>query len=205
MPLCGNGPIFELSAARRRVPPDRTRDRAGQSTQLARDGPHTGVPSAFEGYLLAFNERQVAVRRHRRRGKRCVGDIPAELPNRRVPTGAETPAATSASSLESPAAISCQNRHRCSRCQTGGRLGEDNLSRVERSDFRLPVVISTSKIRVSRRPVDSALRSAVGMVNQPRCRVASHQSTAQSLDCEVALQTVTRGPAGDATGEEVED
>lgn len=46
----------------------------------------------------------------------------------------------------SPAAISRQNRHRCSRCQTGGRPGEDNLRRVDRSDFRLPVVIRTSKI-----------------------------------------------------------
>jgi transposase InsO family protein len=30
------------------------------------------------------------------------------------------------------------------------------LRRVERSDFRLPVVINTSKIRVLRRPVESA-------------------------------------------------
>ena len=54
--------------------------------------------------------------------------------------------------------------------------------------------------------VDRAiLRSAVGMVNRPRCRVASHQSTAQGFDCEVALQTVTRGPANDAPREEVEN
>ncbi len=76
--------------------------------------------------------------------------------NHRVPTGAETPAATAASSLDRPAAISRQNRHRFSRCQTGGRPGEDNLRREDRSDFRLPVVINTSKIRVLRRPVESA-------------------------------------------------
>jgi hypothetical protein len=37
-----------------------------------------------------------------------------------------------------------------------------------------------------------------------RCRVASHQSTAQGFDGEVALQAVTRGPANDAAGEEVQ-
>jgi hypothetical protein len=37
-----------------------------------------------------------------------------------------------------------QNRRRFSRCQTGGRPGEQNLLLVERSDFRLPVVIATS-------------------------------------------------------------
>lgn len=60
------------------------------------------------------------------------------------------------SSLESPAAIPRQNRHRFSRCQTGGRPGENNLCRVERSDLRLPVVVVTSKNGVLRRPVESA-------------------------------------------------
>lgn len=87
---------------------------------------------------------------------RWVGGIPPEIRNQRVPTGGETPAATAASSLDSPAAISRQNRHRCSRCQTGGRPGEHNLRRVERSDFLLPVIINTSEIRVLRRPVESA-------------------------------------------------
>ena len=49
-----------------------------------------------------------------------------------------------------------QNRHRFSRCQTGGRPGEHNLRRVDCSDFRFPVVIYTSKVRVLRRPVESA-------------------------------------------------
>jgi len=89
-------------------------------------------------------------------GARCVGGIPPELRNHRVPTGGETPAATAAPSLDSPAAISRENLHRFSRCQTGGRPGEDNLRRVEHSDFRLPVVIKTSNIRVLRRPVESA-------------------------------------------------
>lgn len=54
--------------------------------------------------------------------------------------------------------------------------------------------------------VDRAvLRPAIGMVNQPWCMVASHQSTAQGLHRKIALQALTRGPANDAPREEVED
>src|SRR5690606_19394077 len=90
-------------------------------------------------------------------GDRCVGGMPPELRNHRFPTGPETPASTAASSLDKPAATSCQNRHRFSRCHTGGRPGEDNFCRVERSDFRLPVAINTSCFGVLRRPVESAM------------------------------------------------
>lgn len=42
--------------------------------------------------------------------------------------------------------------------------------------------------------VDRAvLRPAIGMVNQPWCRVASHQNTAQGLHRKIAPQAVTRG------------
>ena len=61
-----------------------------------------------------------------------MGGIPPELRNPRTPTGAETPA----SSLERPAAIPDQNRHKFLRCQTGDRPGQHNLHRVDRSDFR---------------------------------------------------------------------
>ncbi|WP_265502950.1 IS3 family transposase, partial [Paracoccus beibuensis] len=40
--------------------------------------------------------------------------------------------------------------------QTGGRPGEDNLRRVERSDFRLPDINNISNHGVLRRPVESA-------------------------------------------------
>ena len=54
--------------------------------------------------------------------------------------------------------------------------------------------------------VDRAvLRSTVGMMNQPRRGVASHESAAQGFDREIALQAVTRGPADDAAREEVQD
>ena len=72
-----------------------------------------------------------------------------------LPTRPETPAATAASSLERPAATPCQNRHRFSRYQTGGRPGEHNLRRVDRSDFLRPVAIYTSSKGVLRRPVES--------------------------------------------------
>ena len=73
-----------------------------------------------------------------------------------MPTGPDTPASTAASSLDWPNATPRQNRHRLSRCQTGGRPGEHNLARVERSDFRRPVGIATSGYWVLRRPVESA-------------------------------------------------
>ena len=48
------------------------------------------------------------------------------------------------------------------------------------------------------------MRPTVGMVHQLRRRVASHESTAQRFDREVALQSVTRGPADDPPRVEVE-
>ena len=42
-------------------------------------------------------------------------------------------------------------------------------------------------------------------MDQTRRGVASHKSTAQGFDGEVALQTITRGPADDATREEVQN
>ena len=53
--------------------------------------------------------------------------------------------------------------------------------------------------------VDRAvLRPAVGMVDQTGRRVASHESTAQGFYREITLQVITRGPADDAPGEEIQ-
>lgn len=87
--------------------------------------------------------------------------MPPELRNHRFPTGAETPPSTAASSLDTPAATSRQNRHRFSRCYTGGRPGQDNFCRVDRADFRRPVTMNTSKFGVLWRPVESAQYVAV--------------------------------------------
>ena len=43
------------------------------------------------------------------------------------------------------------------------------------------------------------------MVNQTRRRVASRQGAAEGFDREITLQAVTRGPAGDAPEEEVQN
>ena len=161
MPLCSSGPIVEVSAACRRVAPDLARDRAGRASQLPCDGTNATAPSAFQSNFLTFPERQVAAREWRRCRRKMCRRLPPELRNHRIPTGPETPASTAASSLDRPADTPCQNRHRFSRCHTGGRPGEDNLRRVDRSDFRLPVTINTSKFGVLRRPVESAQCSLI--------------------------------------------
>lgn len=82
----------------------------------------------------------------------------------------------------------------------------------ERFHHRVVVAVPTPAHRDQDTPsaeqrliVDRAvLRSAVGMVNQPRCRVASHQSTPQGFDRKIAFQAITRGPADDVAGEEVQ-
>jgi putative transposase len=82
----------------------------------------------------------------------------------------------------------------------------------ERLDHRVVVAVPAPAHRdqdaafaEQRLIVDRAvLRSAVGMMDQPRGGVASHQSTAQGFDREVALQAVTRGPTDDAPREEVQ-
>lgn len=105
--VAGRGEVYALARQwpdrrkRRSAPPSCALSHARscwRSTQLARDCLHAGAPSAFKGYLLTFDERKAAVRRH----TRCVGGIPPELQNHRAPTGAETPAATAGSSLDSP-------------------------------------------------------------------------------------------------------
>src|SRR5665811_1594719 len=50
-----------------------------------------------------------------------TGDTPPLSRNQRVPTAADTPAATLASSLDCPRAIPSQNRCRCSRPPAGRR------------------------------------------------------------------------------------
>jgi hypothetical protein len=109
--------------------------------------------------------------------------MPPELRNHQFPTGAKTPAFTAASSLDKPAATSRQNRHRFSRCHTGGRPAEDNFSRVDRADFRLPVAIHTSKFGALPRPVESAQYVSI--------RYSERLAEAASSLLSEALATVT--------------
>ena len=55
-----------------------------------------------------------------------------------------------------PAAIAAQNRRRSSRPDTGGRPGDGNGARPDRSERRFPMFIATSCIKVLRRPLESA-------------------------------------------------
>jgi hypothetical protein len=55
-----------------------------------------------------------------------------------------------------PAAIAVQNRRRSSRPATGGRPGENNGARPDRSERRLCLFIATSSFKVLRRPLESA-------------------------------------------------
>jgi len=81
--------------------------------------------------------------------------MPPAFRNHRDPTACGTPAPTAASSLDKPAAIDFQNRRRSSRPATGGRPGDRNGARPDRSERRFPVFIATSLVMVLRRPFES--------------------------------------------------
>src|SRR5687768_4684909 len=85
-----------------------------------------------------------------------AGGMPPAFRNHLVPTGCDTPASTAASSLLLPAAIANQNRLRSSRPATGGRPGDGNSARPDRSDRRFRLLIATSYFRMLRRPLESA-------------------------------------------------
>ena len=72
------------------------------------------------------------------------GGMPPAFLNHRVPTACGTPASTAAASLALPAAIAAQNRRRSSRPATGGRPGENNAARPDRSERRFRADIATS-------------------------------------------------------------
>jgi hypothetical protein len=55
-----------------------------------------------------------------------------------------------------PAAIAAQNRRRSSRPATGGRPGDGNGARPDRSERRFRIFIATSSVKVLRQPLESA-------------------------------------------------
>src|SRR6476659_7026877 len=89
-------------------------------------------------------------------GLNIAGGMPPAFRNHLVPTGCDTPASTAASSLLSPAAIPNQNRLCSSRPAAGGRPGDGNGARPDRSDRRFRMLIATSNSGVLRRPFESA-------------------------------------------------
>src|SRR5215217_9430757 len=82
--------------------------------------------------------------------------MPPACRNHRVPIAGATPMPTAASSLERPAAINTQNWRRSSRRAAGGRPGDRNAPRPDRSERRLRVFTATSFVEVLRRPLESA-------------------------------------------------
>jgi hypothetical protein len=60
-----------------------------------------------------------------------------------------------------PAEIAAQNRRRSSRPATGGRPGDDNGARPDRSERRFRMFIATSSVKVLRRPLESAQYVAI--------------------------------------------
>ncbi|MGY4335186.1 hypothetical protein ACVWW3_000092 [Bradyrhizobium sp. LM2.9] len=82
--------------------------------------------------------------------------MPPAFRNNLLPTGCDNPASSAASSLLNPAAIARQNLFCSSRPATEGRPGDGNGARPDRSDLRLTTFIATSKLRVLRRPFESA-------------------------------------------------
>src|SRR5215213_8192306 len=99
--------------------------------------------------------------------------MPPALRNQRAPTAGDTPAPTAASSLERPAAINTQNWCRSSRRATEGRPGEGNAPRPDRSERRFRTAITTSSLKVLRRPLEPGLSGCV-----------AHRERASAVDAE---------------------
>ena len=78
--------------------------------------------------------------------------MPPHSRNHRLPTAGDTPAATPAFSLETPAAIAAQNRCRCSPRATGGRPGD----RIAGRPVAAVAPRTHLQIGVLRRPLESA-------------------------------------------------
>src|SRR5215210_2812308 len=87
--------------------------------------------------------------------------MPPAFRNHLVPTAGNTPASTAASSLARPDAIAAQNRRRSSRPATGGRPGDSNSARPDRSERRFRMLIATSSLKVLRRPLESTQYASI--------------------------------------------
>lgn len=135
-----------------------------------------------------------------------AGGMPPAFRNHLVPTGCDTPAATAASSLLMPTAIAHQNRLRSSRPATGGRPGDRNGARPDRSDRRFRMLIATSKSRVLRRPFESALNPAVGMMDEaPGYGLAISDRHVESLDGKACSKIRIQRPSDNLAAKRVKD
>ena len=128
--------------------------------------------------------------------------MPPAFRNHLVPTGCDTPASNAASWLLKPAAIPNQNRLCSSRPATGGRPGDGNGARPDRSDRRFRMLIATSNSGVLRRPFESALAAPVAMVHEAAAmdRPSIMQCLLQRVEHEAGVRRARDPPAHDPAG-----
>src|SRR5436189_5117351 len=111
-----------------------------------------------------------------------IDGIPPPSRNHRTPTGPDTPASAAAASLDSPRAIAAQNRTRCSRRPTGGRPGDRIAGRPARAGALLLPLIATPLAQALRRPIESALRALVGVMNETMLRPSALECLLERVD-----------------------
>src|SRR3954471_15990905 len=136
--------------------------------------------------------------------------MPPRWRNQRDPTGPDTPTATAASSLLSPSAILAQNARSTSR-RGGGRPGDRIGARPVFVDIHAAVrpIVTPLLIGVLRRPLESALRTPVRVMNQSADLVAVAGSLPQPLlegvGGQVGAQRGRVAPADDPPRVDVHD
>ena len=89
--------------------------------------------------------------------------------------------------------MAAQNCRNCSRVAVGERPEEGKGARPDRAERRFGAAIVTSSVRVLRRPLESALGSAVGMVDEATTvlRVPFVQGLFESVQDEAGLRQPT--------------
>jgi hypothetical protein len=109
------------------------------------------------------------------------------------------------SSLAMPAAIAAQNRRCSSRPATSGRPGDNNGARPDRSERRFRLIIATSFGRVLRRPLESALVAAIGMMKQAGTGATLVNRHPKRVDRQVLWHGFTHRPADNPPRKQVEN
>src|SRR6202011_2372763 len=116
--------------------------------------------------------------------------MPPAPRNHLTPTAGDTPASTAASSLERPEAIALQNCLQFSRWASGGRPGDRKAARTHRSERRPYLFIATSFAGVLRRPVESALNAAIGMMDEAGARALRRDCHPQCRERQFGAQMI---------------
>src|SRR3954467_12175985 len=154
---------------------------------------------------------------------RCDGGMPPASRNRRKPTGCDTPTPIAASSLDRPAAMDARNRRRSSRRPTppAPPRGTPGPAAVPLA-APPPAAPATSAYPAGpdpsaadppsqhpppalRRPLESALHPAVGVLDQPAGRLPALDRHHEGVAGELAAEVVGHAPPDDLAGGHVLD